>query len=241
MYRYFTLTVLSFATLVVSSFSALAAPITLPSGLIAGDQYRLAFVTSTATDGTSSDINYYNSFVTNVANSVPQLAALGTTWSAIVSTPTVDAGDNTSTNPLIDPTGVPIYTLGNTLIASSYSSFWSSNHSSFFYTETGLAGSTDVWTGTQTSGIGAPGQQLGTSQPIIGFSYINFGPDWIYIPAPFGLINYPAVTTPESIYGISGVFTVPGVPEPSTMVLASLAAAALAVPLLRRRYRDFNS
>ena len=72
-------------------------PITVPSDLNPGDPYRLAFVTSTTRDATSTNIADYNNFVSGVANGVTQLAALGTTWKAIGSTSADDARDNTGT------------------------------------------------------------------------------------------------------------------------------------------------
>ena len=100
--------------------SGLAGIITVPTGLNPGDQYRLVFVTSQITNAESTDINYYNNFVTADANSVPTLAALNTTWTAIASTPTVDARDNTLTNSNVaSDTSVPIYNLENNLVATS--------------------------------------------------------------------------------------------------------------------------
>ena len=55
---------------------------TVPTGLNPGDQYRLAFVTSTIRDATSSDIGVYNTHVTNAANSNPDLLALNADWKA---------------------------------------------------------------------------------------------------------------------------------------------------------------
>ena len=49
----------------------LAAPITLPTGLNPGDQYRLGFVSSTTRDATSQNIADYNDFVTATANRGP--------------------------------------------------------------------------------------------------------------------------------------------------------------------------
>ena len=54
-----------------------ADPIIVPPGLNPGDKYRLVFVTSTTTDATSPDISYYNSFVTNVADDVPESLVSG--------------------------------------------------------------------------------------------------------------------------------------------------------------------
>ena len=86
---------------------SLAQVTTVPPGLNPGDQYRLAFVTSTTRDATSTDIADYNTFVLGVANSSAALAALSTTWKAIGSTATADARDNTDTCPAC--TDVPIF------------------------------------------------------------------------------------------------------------------------------------
>ena len=61
---------------VVTAGSAAAIPITVPTSLSPGDQYRLAFVTSSTRNATSSDIGVYNTFVDTVAETVPALAAL---------------------------------------------------------------------------------------------------------------------------------------------------------------------
>ena len=70
---------------------AAVAPIAIPPGLNPGDQYRLAFVTSTTRDATSGNIAVYNEFVTASATAQAELNALGTTWTAIASTGDVDA------------------------------------------------------------------------------------------------------------------------------------------------------
>ena len=116
------------AAISIMPITADAAPITLPIGLNPGDEYRLAFVTSTTRDATSTDIAVYNAFVTAAANTQAELLALGTTWTAIASTFTVDARDNTATNPIEDGAGVPIYLLdGLTKIADNYSDLWDSS------------------------------------------------------------------------------------------------------------------
>ena len=110
---------------VVTAGSAAAIPITVPTSLSPGDQYRLAFVTSTTRDATSSDINDYNAFVTTAANTQPALTALGTTWKAIGSTASVNARVNTNTDPIA--TGVPIFLLNDTNLAGSYPDLWDSS------------------------------------------------------------------------------------------------------------------
>jgi hypothetical protein len=99
----------------------------------------------------------YNSVATFDANNIPALEALKTTWSAIVSTPTVNAEDNTNTNPSVAGIGVPIYTLGYTLVASTNAELWSGtilNPINIF--ENGQvstpATGQGVWTGTATNG-----------------------------------------------------------------------------------------
>ena len=106
------------------SSTAYAMPITVPTGLNPGDQYRLAFVTSTTRDATSTVIADYNAFVTGVANAVTDLAALGTTWTAIASTQTVNARDNTSTDPTTDGTGHSIFLLDGDKLADDYVDLW---------------------------------------------------------------------------------------------------------------------
>ncbi len=103
---------LVFAAFAVAPLAASAVPITVPTDLSPGDKYRLAFVTSTGRDTTSANIVDYNNFVTAHAAGVPELAALGTTWTAIGSTVAVDARDNTGTNPTV-ATGLP--SIGSTI------------------------------------------------------------------------------------------------------------------------------
>src|SRR5262245_25082903 len=67
----------SVTSIVFAAGDARATPVTVPFDLNPGNQYRLVFISSAVRDGTSADINDYNTFVMNVANSVPQLAALG--------------------------------------------------------------------------------------------------------------------------------------------------------------------
>ena len=95
---------------------------------VAGDQYRLAFFTSATTDATSSDISTYNTWVQGLADAstVYDIGAdEGVTWKAIGSTITVDARDNTLTNPYVDGIGCAIYLLdGSTVVANDYADLW---------------------------------------------------------------------------------------------------------------------
>jgi len=82
------------ALFVVLAGASHAAAIVVPTGLNPGATYRIIFVTSTMRDGSSGNIADYNSFVTDAANLDAGLAGLGTTWTALASTATVNALDN---------------------------------------------------------------------------------------------------------------------------------------------------
>jgi hypothetical protein len=206
--------------------AASAVPITVPTGLSPGQQYRLAFITSTTRDATSSNIADYNAFVTNAANAVPELVALGTTWTAIGSTLTVAARDNTATNPGVNGTGVPIYFLNDTILADDYADLWDGSiDNNFDVNEFGThVASTVIWTGTNSNGTSTP-SYLGDIA--VGYGVSNQSdPSWI--------VNGQLVSgTSRPLYAISGTVTV--VPEPNTAALLALGLTVWA--LLARRHR----
>ena len=91
-----------------------------------GDQYRLIFLSSAVTDGMSSDIATYNTFVEATASASTAFSELGSvSWFMLGSTLTVDARDNTGTNPTVE-TGVPVFLMdGASLLATNNSELWS--------------------------------------------------------------------------------------------------------------------
>lgn len=205
---------------------AQAAVITTPSGLNPGDQYRLVFVTSTGRDATSSDIADYNAFVTSVAATVSELNALGTTWTAIASTATVDAITNTATT----STGVPIYRLDDVRIAADNTVLWSGTlEDRMWINENGNISAGVVWTGTQTDGFALPGFELGTSSSENGVS-VSTDFNWVASGSLDSITELP-------LYAISGILTVEAaaVPEPSTLILGFAGVAAVASVFWRRR------
>jgi len=206
-----------FITLLLAGASY--ADIYLPSGLNPGDKYRIAFVTSVIRDAQSSNINDYNSFVNSAANVSGTLTApLGTTWTAIASTATVDARDNTSTNP--SSTGLPIFLVdGTTKIAANNSDFWDGTLlSPISLTEFGNATSNlFVWTGSSPSGqaqvpLGGLGATLGNTSFANSF--------WV---------TYATTGTENAsyFYGISGELTAHVVPEPSALLGLAMAVTGL--------------
>jgi len=142
------------ACVVMTAANVNAAIVTQPTGLSPGDSYRLAFVTAGTRDATSTNIADYNTFVTNAANAVPDLASLGTTWTAIVSTKTVDARDNTLTNVANSGLGVPVFLLNDTKLVNSNADLWDGSIDvAFDQTELDTAIVSQVWTGTTSIGV----------------------------------------------------------------------------------------
>jgi hypothetical protein len=89
---------LTCAVLLCAPLSSSAAPITVPRGSNPGDQFRLAFVTSSTRGVFSSNLDDDSAFLSGVANTFGEVTALGTTWKAIGNSTTVDSMENTETN-----------------------------------------------------------------------------------------------------------------------------------------------
>jgi hypothetical protein len=212
---------------VVAPSAAPAAPITVPTDLHPGDQYCLAFVTSTARDALSANIGDYNAFVTSITNTVPELVALGTSWKAIGSTATVDARDNTGTNPA--NVGVPIYRLDDMRIADNNADLWDATLAEPIDTsEFGeTLNPTVVWTGSNWDGLSFQAWALGGTSGLSEFGMSStLYQGWVN--SGVNLSSQEA-----SFYAMSDVLTV--VPEPSTMALALLGMTGLVVSVYRRR------
>jgi hypothetical protein len=211
---------------------AQAAPITIPTGLNPGDTYRLAFVTSTTRDATSTDIADYNAFVTAAANSQGALAALATTWTAIASTATVDARDNTNTvqTSAGGSNGVPIFLLNDTELVDGYDNLWDATiNTALRISEDGstlpipdLLNIPVAWTGTGTPGIGFISGELGNGSAATGAIFLS-GPEWR--SSLFLTVN----TTSNHLYAISGTLTVAAatIPEPGPLSLLALGLVGL--------------
>jgi hypothetical protein len=203
----------------------------VPPGLALGDPYRLIFVTSTTRDATSTDIADYNAFVTSAANAVTDLAALGTTWTAIASTSSIDARDNTATNPTVS-SGVPIFNLAGTLMWFDYVGLWGNAlQAPILYDENGTFVQRTVWTGTAADGTGDvfPGVEyvLGS---VDGLASAGFNDPSLAFPAAFVL----STDGQYSLYGLSGILTVPE-PGPGVFLVLALTAFASACRLAGRR------
>ena len=197
--------------------------IKLPPGLNAGDQYRLAFVTTAQTTAQSDDIETYNAFVQATADAAP-IGDWNLEWKAIGSTATVSARQNTSTDPVNDES-VPIFLLDGTQLVPDYASLWHVETDEIFVAfdvnEFGEGFNLPdnplltVWTGTGTDGFAfelsddvAPitGGPLGEgTHSITGFGDSS-SISWIN-----STIGQNDLET--HMYGLSSVLTV--VPEPA--------------------------
>ena len=218
----------SCCVLAIFCVAAFAVPITQPTSLNPGDQYRLAFVTSTIRDATSSNIDDYNAFVTATANAVPELAALLTTWKAIASTSSVDARVNTDTVPTFagGSLGVPIFLLNDTKLVDSNDDLWDGSVDLLLsIDETGEVCLCDVfvWTGSAVDGRGSGYNSVLGNQ--LGFLPVSTAGTWTNVDFWVLLDNAtdPSVMK-RSLYGLSDPLTVPSgvVPEPSTLLLLAV-------------------
>ncbi len=219
------------ATLGTAS-AAQAALVVVPPDLAVGDQYRLVFVTEGKRDATSTDIDDYNNFVTSqVRLSIlpgttdtalyQALNAAGIdpntiTWKAIGSTASVDARDNTGTNPTLS-TGVPIYLIDGNRVANNNADLWDGS------IQTAINRTPDdwqlnelVWTGTNNNGTAENGRLGGGSLGQVRYGLASsITAEWITMDDfnRFGI---------SRLYGISSVLTVPTpavtVPEPTSLL-----------------------
>jgi hypothetical protein len=211
------------ATLGTAS-AAQAALVVVPPGLAPGAQYRLVFVTAGTRDGTSDNIDDYNTFVTNqvtgstLANALSG-AGLTITWKAIGSTSATSAKVNTGTDG--SQPDVPIYLIDGNRVANNNNDLWDGSIlTPINRTQLDTITQPVVWTGTDTSGIPAF-CALGSGSGATGDAG-STGEAWLY--------SDPCVDADDdgdkplySLYAMSPVLTKPGgggvtVPEPSSLL-----------------------
>lgn len=141
----------------------------------AGDQYRLAFYTSGVRNAASSDPAVYNAFVTAQA----QLSGLGNGsiatyagWTALVSTTTTDARDNTGTADLtggagIGGAGVPVYAMnGTTAIARNNADIWDAWSNPF-------DGNATIRLASGSTNLNSAGDEVTASQNVYYSPFLN--------------------------------------------------------------------
>ncbi len=183
-----------------------------PSGLAPGTKFRLVFASSGRRDSTSTDIDDYNDFVRSEAGSADAHAAIrpySGTFTALASTASVDARDNTSTT----GAGEAIYWLGGAKAADNYADLYDGSWDD--RTAKNEKGDTDggyrlVWTGSNANGTKHSSESLGAT-PRVAVGNVNSAwPPILYTGAPN---NDRARTQHHRLYGLSPVFTVGAAPE----------------------------
>jgi hypothetical protein len=200
--------------------------------------YRLAFVASTnvpnAAGTAPGDTNMasLNAWVTSMAQAsgaVDDGGALGTTWSVVGATSTVNVFDNTDTEPGVD-TDTSIYLVDGTLFAADLAAFWAPASASLNVNEQGgssFGGSTAIHTGLDSGPVTATGFELDAATMHHG------GMDGGYSPWYGGTTWHTGDINSTSLFAISGVIgEVPGpvgINLPNTTVVAT-ATSTLALP-----------
>jgi hypothetical protein len=204
----------------------------IPPNLPEGSQYQPLFMTYDAMPATSANISLYNAFVTAEAALNPSLPS-GVTWTAVVSTPTINANVNAPSGSLLvfNTQGAQLTSqtmglyAGQGLLADVISDQYGNTAPL-----TGNFGP-NVWTGTNAFGYtNFQGTPVGGDPN--GFANQGYATDFVANQ----WINFTEsgpLTTAYHIYALSSPITV--VPEPSTIVL--IIAAVIAFGL---RGRLFN-
>ena len=188
-----------------------------PSGLVAGDTFRLLFVSSGTRDASSTDIGDYNTFVQGAAAAGhADIQAYSAGFRTVASTADVDARDNTGTAYTDDQKGPPIYWLGGAQLADHYEDFYDGSWDEVATgrDEAGTSVSfpqydsnNTVWTGSERDGTEAMGSNgnssaLGTGAPVVGL--LNFPFISQYGPLDGDRSETKASLNP--LYGLSEVF-----------------------------------
>ncbi len=116
----------------------------IPRGIEPGDSFRLLFVTSATRDASSADIADYNAHVQGAANGNASLKSFKNSFTALISTASVNIKDNSATT----GTGVPVHWLRGDKVADDYADFYDLSWDSVSgKTETGGSYTGLVWTG----------------------------------------------------------------------------------------------
>ena len=134
-----------------------------PSGLNAGDKFRLLFVTSTRRDASNPSTSPYNVFVQDrAAAGHASIRPFRRGFWPVVSTGSTNARDHTCTT----GTGAPIHWLGGNKVADSYTDFYdgSWDDRTNWRDENGNALSPGkVWTGSNDNGTKHSSRHMGDS------------------------------------------------------------------------------
>jgi len=188
---------------VAAAPSSQAETILLPTDLKPGQTFQIAFLTTGTVSAASTDIAFYNNYVTQAAAAagLDVINGQAVTWNAIFSTSSIDARDNAAQTS-------PVYNLDMKLVTANPGGLW--NESPFFLknpinvTETGDALTTGyAWTGSDTRGRYSPGPSPGRGQILVGLGeFRSTFPNWLssaYFP-PTNLYHLYALSSPITVF-----------------------------------------
>ncbi|MBZ5603365.1 MAG: PEP-CTERM sorting domain-containing protein [Acidobacteriia bacterium] len=201
--------------------SAWATAVYVPPSLNLGDTYRIVFVTSAVRDATSSNIADYNADGLAAALTDPGLASLVTTWTALVSTQSVNALTNAglslsdTTTPFFNTQGDLIAT-GVTVAGTGLYGGATTAHVNGIADQDGVPDARDIWTGTNSDGT--------TSSPLGAGGNVLYGRD-VHLDSQWTFYSSSFQTNQAPIFVVSGLLTV--TPEPATAGLMGLGVAVL--------------
>ena len=197
-----------------------------PTGLAAGDQFRLVFLSSTTRDGSSTDIADYNTFVQGLAAAGhADIRAYSAGFRAVGCTADTDARDNTGTTYTSSDKGVPIYWLDGAKAADQYEDFYdgSWDEEANDKNESGTNGpDTSQSSNYPLTGCGDDGTEafnssnvsraLGASGAVVRVGRPNSS---ITDNGPINSIHNAASTDTRPMYGLSAVFQVAAATVPA--------------------------
>ena len=194
----------------------------IPTGLGAGDQFRLIFGTSGKRDATATAIGTYNTFVQDAAAvGHSDIQPYSSGFRVVGSTAGTDARDNTGTTYTSADKGVPIYWLSGTKVADDYQDFYDESWDDEANTKDESGSSVDLisfdngpYTGSSHDGIefifSGSSLALGSTSAVVGAPN---SPDTTRGPI---YADFTTSTQERPFYGLSAVFIVgnPNAPSP---------------------------
>ena len=204
-----------------------------PSGLGAGDQFRLLIITSTKRDGTSTDIADYDTHVqTAVASGHVSIQSHSSQFQVVGCTAAVDARDHTGTAYTSADKGVAIYWLDGNKAADEYEDFYDG---SWAEEATGKneSGTNVSFPGLAVTrphtGCGHDGTEsfFGSTSYALGRSLVRAARANAAGQGPLSSGSATGSTNTRPFYGLSAVFQVAGAATPPTLSGLTVSAGTL--------------
>jgi hypothetical protein len=206
------------AVFLLAAFAALAATqlmatVIPPIGLAPGSPYQLVFATADSINGISGTEATYNAFVSAEAALNPNLPSA--LWRAVTST--YDGVTSVDANVNAPWLGLPVYNTQGMKVNKLSLSFYSDPHAAeIAYDQFGLFNfiRDEVWTGTDSSGVGALSSRLGNrNSPTFGV-LTQFTNQWADVHQDVPTIAY-------HLYALSDALIAPA-PEPTSLMLLGI-------------------